>query len=68
MSEQQQVIRYNPAARRWNWRIMSRNPVVYVRGKVWHPDHSTIWLDGWHRVEMNTENRSRAMASVAFLD
>ncbi len=68
MSEQQQLIRHNPAARRWNWRIMSRNPEVYVRGKVWHPDHSTIWLDGWHRVEMNTENRSRAIASVAFLD
>jgi hypothetical protein len=33
-----------------------------------HPDHATIRLDGWHRVEMNTENRSRAMASVAFLD
>jgi hypothetical protein len=39
-----------------------------VRGKVWHPDHATIRLDVWHRVEMNTENRSRAMASVAFLD
>ena len=29
---------------------------------------TTIRLDVWHRVEMNTENRSRAMASVAFLD
>jgi len=46
MSEHQQLIRHNPAARSWNWRIMSRNPEVYVRGKVWHPDHSTIWLDG----------------------
>jgi hypothetical protein len=35
---------------------------------ITHPDHATIRLDGWHRVEMNTENRSRAMASVAFLD
>jgi len=41
---------------------------VYVRGKITHPDHATIRLDGWHRVEMNTENRSRAMASVVFLD
>lgn len=47
---------------------MVRNPVVYVRRKVWHPDHATIRLDIWHRVEMNTENWSRAMASVAFLD
>jgi len=68
VTEYQHVLKSNPAARRWNWQIMSRNPVVYVRGKVWHPDHATIRLDGWHRVEMNTENRSRAMASVAFLD
>lgn len=56
------------AAAKWNWRTMQRNPVVFVRGKVSHPDHATIHLGGWHRVEMNTENRSRAMASVAFLD
>ncbi len=58
----------NPKAAKWNWRTMARDPIVYVRGKVWHPDHATIRLDVWHRVEMNTENRSRAMAAVAFLD
>jgi len=47
---------------------MKRNPMAFVRGKVKHPDHATIRLNGWHRVEMNTENLSRAMASVAFLD
>jgi hypothetical protein len=44
---------------------MARNPVVYVRGKLSHPDHATIRLDGWHRVLMNTESGS---SSVAFLD
>jgi len=66
--EYRKLLKANPDAAKWNWRTMARNPVVYVRGKVWHPDHATIRLDGWHRVEMNTENRSRAMAQVAFLD
>ena len=62
------LLKQNPAASRWNWRTMARDPVVYARGKISHPDHATIRLDVWHRVEMNTENRSRAMAQVAFLD
>jgi hypothetical protein len=53
---------------RWNWRVMRRNPKVYVRGRVRHPDHKTIALDGWHEVLGNTENLSHAMRNVAFLD
>ena len=47
---------------------MQRNPLVYVRGRVRHPDHATINLRGWHRVVMNTESQARAMRNVAFLD
>jgi hypothetical protein len=59
-----------PAAARTmpGWRAMVRNAAVYVRGSVRHKDHKTVWLDGWHRVVMNTETQSRAMAHVAFLD
>jgi len=53
---------------RWNWRVMRRNPKVYVRGRVRHPDHKTVMLDGWHEVFSNTENLSHAMRNVAFLD
>ena len=53
---------------RWNWRVMRRNPKVYVRGRVRHPDHQTVVLDGWHEVLSNTENLSHAMRNVAFLD
>lgn len=59
------LLNQNPSAAKWGWRTMARNPVVYVRGKITHPDHATIRLDGWHRVAMNTEIGSR---SVAFLD
>jgi hypothetical protein len=68
VKEYQKLLKTNPAAVKWNWRTMARNPVVYVRGKITHPDLATIRRVGWHRVEMNTENRSSAMASVAFLD
>jgi len=53
---------------RWEWRVMRRNPNVYVRGRVRHPDHKTVVLDGWHEVLGNTESLSRAMRNVAFLD
>jgi hypothetical protein len=62
------LLRQNPNAARWDWQLMRRDPTVYVRGRVSHADHATIRLVGWHRVAMNTENQSRAMASVAFLD
>jgi hypothetical protein len=66
--EYRELLRVNPKAVHWNWRVMSRNPGVYARGTVRHSDHATIVLPFWHRVLMNTENQSRTMANVAFLD
>jgi len=37
------------------WTQMMRNPRAYARGKVTHPDHSTIVLNGWHRIRVNNE-------------
>jgi len=53
---------------RWSWGVRKRNPKVYVRGRVRHPDHATVALDGWHEVFMNTESLSQAMRDVVFLD
>jgi len=53
--------------RRWGWPMM-RNPKVYARGRVRHPDHATVTLDGWHEVFSNTEHLSDAMRDVVFLD
>ena len=53
---------------RWSWRVMRRNPRVYVRGRVRHPDHATVVLDDWHEVFSNTEHLSHAMRNVMFLD
>jgi RimJ/RimL family protein N-acetyltransferase len=62
------ILAGNPKAKGWGWRTMQRNPGVYVKGRIRHPDHATITLHGWHRVVMNTEGQSRAMRNVAFLD
>jgi len=67
-SEYREVLRANPKAAHWGWRVMRRNPGVYARGTVRHSDHDTIALPFWHRVVMNTETQSRTMSNVAFLD
>jgi hypothetical protein len=66
--EYRSILHRNPDAARWGWQVMRRNPGVYARGTVRHSDHATITLPSWHRVIMNTETQSRAMANVAFLD
>jgi hypothetical protein len=66
--EYHELLRANPLAAKWGWRIMKRNAGVFARGSVRHSDHATITLPFWHRVFMNTENQSRTMANVAFLD
>ena len=50
------------------WTRMVRDPEVFAKGAVRHPDHATIVLRGWHRVLMNTEHQAAAMQHVAFLD
>jgi hypothetical protein len=53
---------------RGNWSQMVRDPEVFAKGAIRHPDHATVVLRGWHRVAMNTEQDARAMRHVAFLD
>ena len=61
----QKQLKQNPSLKYENWRIMQKNPEVYVRGKVRHSDHKTIILPFWHLVVMNQE---RSNGSIAFLD
>ncbi|HKQ73217.1 MAG TPA: hypothetical protein VJ810_05775 [Blastocatellia bacterium] len=68
MNTYEKLLQDNPKARNWGWRQMSRNAEVYVRGRVWHPDHKTLILRGWHRVLMNTEHMAPGRSAVTFLD
>jgi hypothetical protein len=56
------------SASSWDWRTMRRNPRVYARGAVRHPDHATIRLSVWCRVVLNTETDAPSMPRMAFLD
>jgi hypothetical protein len=66
--QHQVLLSRNAAARTWRWRTMRRNPTLYAKGRVRHPDHATIVLPDWHQVLMNRENDAPAMRHVAFLD
>jgi len=63
--ERKEFYKKYPEAKNWGWRPMVRNPELYVRGNVRHPDHKTIKLRGWHRVVVNGEIRGE---NVVFLD
>jgi hypothetical protein len=63
-----ELLKREPSAASRNWNVMRRDALVYARGAVSHADHATIYLHGWHRVLMNTENKAPAMRHVAFLD
>lgn len=64
----QRMIKRDRKAARWPWQVQRRNPRVYARGRVRHPDHATITLSDWHRVAMNTETETDTMRNVAFID
>jgi hypothetical protein len=67
-SAYRRVIAENPAKKRLPWRVMRRDAGVYVRGKIRHPDHKTVNLNGWYRVVPNTESQAASMRHLAFLD
>jgi hypothetical protein len=54
--------------RKTEFRMMTRNAEVFARGRVRHSDHATIFLEGWHRVMMNTESEASSWINLAFLD
>ena len=62
------LLQQKASAAQWGWQALRRNPRVYARGKIRHPDHATIMLPEWHRVVLNTETETDAMRNVAFLD
>lgn len=62
------LLSQRPSAKGWNWQERFRDANVYAKGTIRHPDHKTITLHEWSLVLMNTENKSRTMQHVAFID
>lgn len=50
------------------FRQARRDATVYVRGRISHPDHKTVVLDGWCRVVVNTETSSSWRPEMRFID
>ena len=68
-SKYQKLIKRQPKARAWGWRLMRRNMAVYGRGCVSHRDHKTIVLKGWHSIVPNRESDAWFIEeTLAFLD
>jgi hypothetical protein len=65
-SQYSELIRKEPRARNWGWKTRVREPRVYVRGRVTHPDHSTVHLKIWHRVHLSLQGAG--VGTMAFLD
>lgn len=63
------LLRKKPEAKKWNWQTQVRNPGVYVKGKIRHPEHATLDLgETWHRVIPNAEPMAKASSNVDFID
>jgi hypothetical protein len=62
------LLKRDKNAKTWNWVPRVADAKVYVKGKVSHADHATLFLDGWHEVLMNRENEAPSMRHMRFLD
>lgn len=50
------------------FRQAKRDATVYVKGRIKHPDHKTVLLNGWHRVVANTEASASWRPEMRFID
>ncbi|MBI4606425.1 MAG: hypothetical protein HY721_31050 [Planctomycetes bacterium] len=64
-AEYAELVRRAPQKKHLQWQVRSRDPEAFARGRIRHPDHKTVVLEGWHRILLSQEVRSGA---VAFLD
>jgi hypothetical protein len=66
--ERLELFSQDPAARNFYWRYHLKDPDVYVRGTIRHPEHATIDLGRvWHRVYVNTEGQAHGR-HLSFVD
>lgn len=52
-------------------KVNSKEPDVFVRGKITHVDHKALVLKRWYRVERNTERRTatpRGISTLGWID
>jgi hypothetical protein len=71
LCDYRKVLEYDARASEVHWWTRpygSGGTLILARGRVWHPDHKTIFLDGWHEVLVNTERQASGRYDVRFMD
>lgn len=67
--EYQELLKKDKEAKNYRWESRVKNPDVYAKGKITHPDHKTLDLkDIWHRIVLNTEDKAPFANVVSFID
>ncbi len=66
--EYQRILKTRRKAKQWNWRQRPFTPDIYVKGWIEHEDHSPLFLDVWHRVQMNRESTDLSMSRMIYRD
>lgn len=66
--EYQHILQTRRKAKQWKWRQLPFNPDRYVKGWIEHEDHSPLFLDIWHRVELNRESNTLSMSRMIYRD
>jgi hypothetical protein len=67
-SEYKHILKTRRKAKQWGWRQLPFNPTLYAKGWIEHEDHSPLFLDIWHRVEMNRESDRLSMSRMIYRD
>jgi hypothetical protein len=65
--EYEQLVQNEKGSKALGWRVMVRDAAVFITGRLTHPDHRPLFLDGWYRLLPNTEVSSM-MRQIGFLD
>ena len=63
---QKEHIALSPENKKQPWRPMTANALIYVRGRISHPDHATVRLASWHQAQIN--NEAGATGMIRYLD
>jgi hypothetical protein len=67
VEEYERLVQTEKGSKVLGWRVMVRDAAVFVNGRLTHPDHRPVFLDGWHRLLPNTEVSSLTR-QIGFLD
>lgn len=67
-TEYRHLLRTRRKAKQWNWKQLTFQPDIFVKGWIRHVDHSPLFLDVWHQVTKNREAEDLSMSRLVYRD